>query len=93
MQPRPLKPETATEVSAEEIDGPRYDRSAVEIFFDPKAPAGHRGADGNRIMLIQPKVSFAFTWNAPEKFPFARDQHTYVMLHFYPVSDSETRVV
>ena len=66
---------------------------AYEIFFDPTKPAGHRGADGNRVMLVQDKVAFAFTWNAPEAFPFARDQHTHVMIRLYPMSDHETRLV
>lgn len=66
---------------------------AYEIFFDPSKPAGHRGADGNRVMLVQDKVAFAFTWNAPETFPFARHQHTHVMIRFYPVSATETRIV
>lgn len=64
-----------------------------EIFFDPKAPAGKRGADGQRVLLVQPKQAFAFTWNAPEKFPTARNQRTHVMIRLYPVSEKETRVV
>ena len=64
-----------------------------EIFFDPKAPEGRRGADGQRVMLVQPPSAFAFTWNAPEKFPNARNQRTHVMIRLYPLSENETRVV
>jgi uncharacterized protein YndB with AHSA1/START domain len=64
-----------------------------EIYFDPKAPEGKRGADGMRVMLVQPKVALAFTWNAPEKFPNARNQRTHVMIRLYPLSENETRVV
>src|SRR5687767_2002271 len=61
-------------------DGP------YEIFFDPSAPAGKRGADDMRVMLVQPKTALAFTWNAPEKFPNARGQRTHVMVRFVPES-------
>lgn len=64
-----------------------------EIYFNPAAPEGQRGADGNRVMLVQDKVAFAFTWNAPPHFPFARNQHTHVMIRLYPISENETRLV
>lgn len=66
---------------------------AYEIFFDPSQPEGHRGADGMRLLLVQPKSALAFTWNAPAKFPEARKQRTHVMLRFYPISAKETKVV
>ena len=53
MQLRALEPETAADVSGEDIDAARYDCSAVEIIFDPKAIASQRlqpgafQADGN----------------------------------------------
>lgn len=67
-------------------DGP------YEIFFDPAAPAGRRGADGMRVLVCEPKRRFAFTWNAPEQFPAARAQRTRVTLLFTPVDPTRTRV-
>ena len=68
-------------------DGP------YEIFFDPSAPAGKRGADDMRVMLVQPKSALAFTWNAPEKFPNARGQRTHVMVRLVPETPARTRVI
>jgi uncharacterized protein YndB with AHSA1/START domain len=63
-----------------------------EIFFDPSKPAGHRGADGMRILVFEPDSRFAFTWNAPEKFPHARKQRTHVTVTLTPVDAAHTRV-
>jgi uncharacterized protein YndB with AHSA1/START domain len=65
---------------------------AYEIFFDPSKPAGKRGADGMRILMIQPKSALAFTWNAPESFGPLRDQLTHVMIRLYPAGEGKTRV-
>lgn len=64
-----------------------------EILFDPKAPAGQRGADGNRVMLVQEPSLLAFTWNAPSKFPGAQHQHTHVMVRLSAIDANTTRVV
>ena len=45
------------------------------------------------MMLVQPNVALAFAWNAPAKFPNARNQRTHVMIRLYPISENETRVV
>ena len=42
---------------------------AYEILFDPDAESGQRGAEGVRILAIQPKKMLAFTWNAPHICP------------------------
>ncbi|HEX8173255.1 MAG TPA: SRPBCC domain-containing protein [Thermoanaerobaculia bacterium] len=65
---------------------------AYEIFFDPKAPAGRRGADDMRVLVCEPMHRFAFTWNAPEQFPAARPQRTRVTLVFTPVDATHTRL-
>jgi uncharacterized protein YndB with AHSA1/START domain len=65
---------------------------AYEIFFDPSAPEGRRGADGMRVLVSEPKRRFAFTWNAPEQFPAARAQRTRVTLVFTPLAERSTRV-
>lgn len=65
---------------------------AYEIFFAPDAPEGQRGADGMRLLLVQPNVALAFTWNAPSKFPNARQQRTHVMVRLHELSPGETKV-
>jgi uncharacterized protein YndB with AHSA1/START domain len=45
---------------------------AFEIYFDPYAPAGSKGADGMRFMALQPKKMLSFDWNAPPSSPEAR---------------------
>lgn len=69
-----------------EVDG------AYEIFFAPQAPAGRRGADGMRLLAVEPNRRLAFTWNAPEALPYARAQRTVVMVDFEPVGWDSTRV-
>lgn len=65
---------------------------AFEIFFDPGAPAGAKGADDMRILAIQPKKMLSFTWNAPPHLPEVRAQRTVVVLRFAPIDDTSTRV-
>lgn len=45
-----------------------------EIFFNPEAEPGKRGAEGNRIMAIEPHRMFSFTWDAPPTMPHVRKQ-------------------
>jgi uncharacterized protein YndB with AHSA1/START domain len=68
-------------------DGP------FEIWFDPKAEPGKRGADGMRFLVIEPYRRIAFTWNAPMEFPEARKQRTRVTVTFTPISDKSTHVM
>ena len=64
---------------------------AYEIYFNPGAPQGQRGGEGNRVMALQPMRMFSFSWNAPTTLPEMRDQRTHVVLRFYP-GNSGTRV-
>lgn len=57
-------------------DGP------YEIYFNPYAPAGMKGADGMRVLAVQPQKLLSFTWNAPPHLPQARGQRTSVVLRF-----------
>jgi uncharacterized protein YndB with AHSA1/START domain len=63
-----------------------------EIYIDPGAPEGMRGADDMRFMALQPKKMISFTWNAPPSLPEARKQRTFVVVRFTPVDDKTTRV-
>jgi uncharacterized protein YndB with AHSA1/START domain len=63
-----------------------------EIFFDPSGPPGQRGADGMRILVLEPQKRFAFTWNAPLDQPEARSQRTVVTLDFADTGPGRTRL-
>ena len=51
-----------------------------------------KGADDMRFMALQPKQMLSFDWNAPPHLPAARQQRTFVVVRFAPVSEKETRV-
>ena len=68
-------------------DGP------FEIYINPYAQPGMRGADGMRFLALQEPKFLSFTWNAPPSLPEARKQRTFVTVRLTPVSDTETRVV
>lgn len=68
------------------VDGP------YEIFFVPDAPAGERGADGMRLLAVEPARRLVFTWNAPAILPTIRAQRTVVSVEFAPVGTDSTRV-
>ena len=62
-----------------------------EILFSPNEPPGKRGAEGLRILAIEPQKRFVFTWNAPDTMPSIRAQRTIVEVRFEPVSEG-TRI-
>lgn len=63
-----------------------------EIWFDPTAAAGDRGADDMRFLALQPRRMLSFTWNAPPHLPQARAQRTVVIVRLEPAGDRLTRV-
>ncbi|MGH6610223.1 MAG: SRPBCC family protein, partial [Burkholderiaceae bacterium] len=65
---------------------------AFEIYINPLAEPGLKGADDMRFMALQPKQMLSFTWNAPPHLSQARQQRTFVVVRFAPVSEKETRV-
>ncbi|AMO25640.1 hypothetical protein UC35_21400 [Ramlibacter tataouinensis] len=69
------------------VDGP------FEIFINPYAQPGLKGADGMRIIGFQKNRMLSFTWNAPPSLPEARQQRSVVVLRFEPEGDKRTRVV
>lgn len=68
------------------VDGP------YEIFFDPEAEPGKRGADGARILAFQTGKMLSFTWNAPLHMPEIRKQWTHVVVRLFAVGPATTRV-
>jgi uncharacterized protein YndB with AHSA1/START domain len=65
---------------------------AFQIYIDPGAPAGSKGADDMRFLALQPKKMISFDWNAPPHLPEARAQRTFVVVRFAPQGDRQTRL-
>jgi uncharacterized protein YndB with AHSA1/START domain len=65
---------------------------AFQIYMDPLAKPGHKGADDMRYLALQPKKMLSFDWNAPPHLPEARAQRTFVVVRFEPVNDKQTKV-
>jgi len=65
---------------------------AFQIYMDPLAEPGMKGADEMRFMALQPKTMISFDWNAPPHLAQARAQRTFVVVRIAPVSDKLTRV-
>lgn len=63
-----------------------------EIYFNPQGQPGERGAEGTKILAIQPEKMLTFTWNNPPILPGTRWQYTTVILRFKPVSETQTLV-
>jgi uncharacterized protein YndB with AHSA1/START domain len=63
-----------------------------EIYINPYAEPGMKGADSMRFMALQPPRMLSFDWNAPPSLPEARAQRTFVVVRLHPVSDGQTRV-
>jgi uncharacterized protein YndB with AHSA1/START domain len=65
---------------------------AYEIFFNPAAAPGEKGADGMRVLALEPNRRLAFTWNAPATLPSVRNQRTVVSIEIAPIDTVRTRV-
>ena len=65
---------------------------AFQIYMDPLAQPGMKGADDMRYMAVQPKKMISFDWNAPPHLAEARKQRTFVVVRFDPLGDTLTRV-
>lgn len=65
---------------------------AFQIYMDPGAEPGSKGADEMRYMALQPMKMLSFDWNAPPSLPQARAQRTFVVLRFEPLGEGQTRV-
>ncbi len=63
-----------------------------EIFFNPYAKPGLKGADGMMVLAVQEKKMLSFTWNAPPQLPEARAQRTSVVVRMKPAGEGQTEV-
>jgi len=64
-----------------------------EVWFNPDAEPGMKGADGMKVLAVQPRRMLSYTWNAPPSLPEARQQRTAVIVRFAEAGPGETRVV
>lgn len=55
-----------------------------DVWFNPGNKPGERGAEGMRILAVEPQRRFAFAWSAPTSMPNVRAQRTIVDLAFAP---------
>ena len=65
---------------------------AFQVYIDPLAEPGMKGADDMRFMAVQPQKMISFDWNAPPHLPEVRAQRSFVVVRFEPVSEKLTRV-
>ena len=63
-----------------------------EIFFNPYAKPGLKGADGMVVLAVQEKRMLSFTWNSPPHLPEVRGQHTAVTVRFRAAGEGLTEV-
>jgi uncharacterized protein YndB with AHSA1/START domain len=63
-----------------------------EIYIDPFAAPGMKGADDMVFLAVQDKRMLSFTWNAPPSLPEARKQRTVVVVRFASRGDTLTDV-
>jgi len=63
-----------------------------QIYMDPGAAPGMKGADDMRFLALQPRKMLTFDWNAPPHLREARQQRTLVIVRFEPLGEKSTRV-
>jgi uncharacterized protein YndB with AHSA1/START domain len=68
------------------VDGP------FQIYMNPFAEPGMKGADDMKIIGYQEKKMLSFSWNAPPSLPEARKQRSVVIVRLTSRGDSLTDV-
>jgi uncharacterized protein YndB with AHSA1/START domain len=68
------------------VDGP------FQIYFNPYAKPGLKGADDMRFLALQDRRMLSFTWNSPPHLGEVRGQRTYVTVRLKPASAQATDV-
>jgi uncharacterized protein YndB with AHSA1/START domain len=63
-----------------------------EVYMNPFAEAGMRGADDMHVLAVQEPVMLTFTWNAPPSNPEIRKQRTMVIIRLKALDDTTTEV-
>ncbi len=62
-----------------------------EMLFNPDAPEGQRGGEGNVVLAMQPQRMLSFTWNSPPHLS-VREQRTHVTIRFAAIDENHTQV-
>ena len=63
-----------------------------EIYFNPYARPGLKGADDMVFLALQEPRMLSFTWNAPPHLPEVRGQRTSVTVRLQPAGEGRTEV-
>jgi uncharacterized protein YndB with AHSA1/START domain len=63
-----------------------------EVYFNPYAKPGLKGADDMVVLAVQDNAMISFTWNAPPHLAEARRQRTSVVVRMKPAADGTTEV-
>ncbi|HUQ28408.1 MAG TPA: SRPBCC domain-containing protein [Usitatibacter sp.] len=63
-----------------------------EIYMNPYAAPGMKGADDMRVLAVQAPSMISFTWNAPPSQPEIRAQRTVVIVRLKAVDAKTTEV-
>jgi uncharacterized protein YndB with AHSA1/START domain len=58
-----------------------------DVWFNPGNKPGERGAEGMRILGVEPGKRFTFAWSAPTFLPHVRAQRTIVEVALAPEGD------
>lgn len=70
---------------------PRIDGEYSVLFF-PENPPGLRGAEGMRIVAIEPTERLVVTWNHPPRFATIKEQRALVEYRFHQEDDCGTSI-
>jgi uncharacterized protein YndB with AHSA1/START domain len=63
-----------------------------DVWFNPNGGPDERGAEGMRILDVDPGRRFVFTWNAPPSIRSIRGRRTVVVLEFAAAGERATRL-
>ena len=63
-----------------------------EVYFNPYARPGLKGADDMVVLAVQEKKMLSFTWNSPPHLPEVRGHRTAVTVRFKPAGEGLTEV-
>ena len=63
-----------------------------EVYINPYAKPGMKGADDMKVLAVQDNRMISFTWNAPPHLPETRAQRTVVIVRTKPAPDNQTLV-
>ncbi|MCM2326703.1 MAG: SRPBCC domain-containing protein [Lysobacter sp.] len=63
-----------------------------EVYINPYAEPGMKGADDMVFLALQEKRMLSFTWNAPPHLPEVRRQRTSVTVRMKPAGEGTTEV-